>query len=56
MGLFSWKKNNSNQEIALLGIKGQISTLKCLLMAEIKEISLKTTLASSESQVDQINF
>lgn len=55
MGLFSWKKNNSNQEITLLGIKGQISTLKCLLMAEIKEISLKTTLASSESQVDQIN-
>ena len=54
MGLFSRKKNTSNQEITLIGIKGQIATMKCLIMAGIKNISLKTTLAA-DVDVDQIN-
>ena len=55
MGLFSRKKKDSSQEIELLGLKGQIATMKCLLMAGIKDVSLKTTLASSEIDIDQIN-
>jgi glutathione S-transferase len=55
MGFFSRKKNNSSQEITLLGLKGQVATMKCLLMAGIKEVSLKTSLASSEIDIDQIN-
>lgn len=55
MGFFSRKKNNNSQEITLLGLKGQIATMKCLLVAGIKEVSLKTTVASSEINVDQIN-
>ncbi len=55
MGLFSWKKDKSSQEITLLGVKGQIATMKCLLMAGIKEISLKTTLATPETKIDHIN-
>ena len=54
MGLFSRKKDKSSQEIALLGVKGQVATMKCLLMAGIKEISLKTTLASPDSDIDQV--
>tara|TARA_R110002049_G_scaffold213899_3_gene385390 strand:+ start:3781 stop:4431 length:651 start_codon:yes stop_codon:yes gene_type:complete len=55
MGFFSRKKNNSSQEIVLLGIKGQVATMKCLLMASIKDVSLKTTVTSPESDIDQIN-
>jgi glutathione S-transferase len=55
MGFFSRKKKNSSQEMELLGLKGQIATMKCLLMAGIKEVSLKTTLASSEIEIDQLN-
>lgn len=54
MGLFSRKKDNSSQEIALLGVKGQVATMKCLLMAGIKDISLKITLASPDSEIDQV--
>ncbi|MFT6909649.1 MAG: glutathione S-transferase [Oleiphilaceae bacterium] len=54
MGFFSRKKNNSSQEITLLGLKGQVATMKCLLMAGLKEVSLKTTVASSEINIDQI--
>lgn len=55
MGLFSRKKDTSSQEIALLGVKGQVATMKCLLMAGIKEVSLKTTLASPDSEIDQVS-
>lgn len=55
MGLFSWKKDKSSQEVTLLGVKGQIATMKCLLMAGIKDISLKTTLATSETEIDHVN-
>lgn len=55
MGLFSRKKDISSQEINLLGVRGQIATLKCLLMAGIKEISIKTTLVSMNSEIDQVS-
>jgi glutathione S-transferase len=54
MWFFSRKKNNSSQEITLLGLKGQVATMKCLLMAGIKDVSLKASVASSEIDIDQI--
>lgn len=57
MGLFSFgrKKDKNTQEIELLGITGHIATLKCLILAGIKGVSLRTTLASYDVGVDQIN-
>lgn len=55
MGLFSRKKNKGNNNVELLGLKGHISTMKCLLMASIKDVPLNTTLASSEVEIDQVN-
>lgn len=55
MGLFSRKKDIKSQEICLIGVKGQIATMKCLLMAGIKEISLKTTLVPIEHKIDQVS-
>lgn len=55
MGLFSRKKDISSQEINLIGVKGQIATMKCLLMAGIKELSIKTTLVSVNNEIDQVN-
>jgi len=58
MGIFSFfgrKKDKSTQEIELLGISGHIATLKCLILASIKGVSLRTTLASYDVGVDQIN-
>ncbi|SFJ79997.1 Glutathione S-transferase, C-terminal domain [Methylophaga sulfidovorans] len=55
MGLFSRKKDKGSNNLELLGLKGQVSTMKCLLMAGIRDVPLKTTLASSEVAVDQVN-
>lgn len=55
MGLFSRKKDKGSNDMALLGLKGQISTMKCLLMAAIRDVPLKTTLASSQVAVNQVN-
>ena len=55
MGLFSRKKDTASQEMVLLGVKGQIATMKCLLTAGIKEISLKTTLVSADGEIDQVS-
>jgi|GEM_PF-1870183 len=58
MGIFSIfgrKKDKSSQEIELLGITGHIATLKCLILASIKDVSLQTRLASYNVGVDQIN-
>lgn len=54
-GFFCKKQNKSTQEIELLGITGHIATLKCLILAGIKGVPLRTTLASYEVGVDQIN-
>jgi glutathione S-transferase len=53
--IFSRKKDKTTHEIELLGISGHIATLKCLILAEIKGLSLRTTLASYDVGVDQIN-
>tara|TARA_R110001583_G_scaffold171120_1_gene324567 strand:+ start:5965 stop:6624 length:660 start_codon:yes stop_codon:yes gene_type:complete len=53
--IFSRKKNKSAQEIELLGVSGHIATLKCLILASIKGVSLRTTLASYEVGVDQVS-
>jgi glutathione S-transferase len=58
MGIFSFfsrKKDKGTLEIELLGISGHIATLKCLILAKIKGLSLRTTLASYDVGVDQIN-
>ena len=55
MGLFSRKKDTSSQEMELLGVAGQIATLKCLVLAGLKGISLRTTFAPESTTVDQVN-
>jgi glutathione S-transferase len=56
MGLFSiFRKKDVNQEIELTGITGHIATLKCLILAGIKDVPLRTTLASYDVGVDQVN-
>jgi glutathione S-transferase len=56
MGWFNFgkKKKKSSQEIQLLGITGQIATLKCLILARIKDVPLQTTLAPYTVGVDQV--
>lgn len=54
MGLFSRKKSASNQEIEFLGVSGQASTLKCLLLAGVRGVSLRTTFAPSDVDVDHV--
>jgi glutathione S-transferase len=57
MGIFSFfrgKKDKSSQEIELLGVSGHIATLKCLILAGIKDLPLRTRLASYNVGVDQI--
>lgn len=55
MGLFSRKKDkgSSNQEMEFLGVSGQASTIKCLILAGIKEVPLRATFAPSDVEVDQ---
>lgn len=56
MGWFNFgkKKKKSTQEIELLGITGQIATLKCLILARMKDVPLQTTLATITIGVDQV--
>jgi len=52
---FGRKKNINTQEIEFTGISGHIATLKCLILADIRGVSLSTTLASYDVGVDQVN-
>ena len=57
MGLFSRKKDkgSSGQQMELHGVAGQVSTIKCLLLAGLREVSLDPTFAPAGAEVDQVN-
>lgn len=54
-GLFGKKKDSSSGEMEFLGITGQVSTLKCLILAGIKDVSMRTTLAPADMEVDHVD-
>ena len=55
MGLFSKKKNSSNQKIKFIGIHGQAATIKSLLLAGIRGVPMDIDFAETDIKPDQLH-
>ncbi len=55
MGFFSKKKDSSNQKIEFIGIHGQVATIKSLLLAGIRGVSMDINFAETDIKPDQLH-
>lgn len=55
MGFFSKKKDSSNQKIEFIGIHGQVATIKSLLLAAIRGVSMDINFAKTDIKPDQLH-